>query len=432
MSATSPRTRARSRPRSRTSRGARWPSTSTTASARTTSSRATRPAASGSCAPRSRTRPRSCWPPTPTARASRSAGTCARCSSRRCRSAASSSTRSPRRRSAPPSRTRATSTSSWSTPRRAAASSIGCTATWSRRCCGRRCRPGSAPDACRAWPCGSSSSARRSAAPSAAAPTGTSRLACEARESPSQRGSSASVTRGWPAAATSTPLGRLKSEEVRRLSEASARRLAEALPESLPWRVTAVDERPGTQRPSPPFTTSTLQQEANRKLGFSADRTMSAAQRLFTEGLISYHRTDSTTLSERALGEAAGAIRDLYGEQFYGGPRQYRTTVKNAQEAHEAIRPTNFGQTAGRGPAPRPRRAAPLRPRLEARRGLADGRCPRAAHEPRDHRRRVRMGRPSSPRRARRSSSPASCAPTSRAPTIRPPSSATRRRCCRS
>jgi DNA topoisomerase-1 len=140
-------------------------------------------------------------------------------------------------------------------------------------------------------------------------------------------------------------VGRLKSDEVRRLSEASARRLAEALPEALPWRVTAVDERPGTQRPSPPFTTSTLQQEANRKLGFSADRTMSAAQRLFTEGLISYHRTDSTTLSERALSEAAGAIGDLYGEQFYGGPRQYRTTVKNAQEAHEAIRPTNFAQT---------------------------------------------------------------------------------------
>jgi DNA topoisomerase I len=139
--------------------------------------------------------------------------------------------------------------------------------------------------------------------------------------------------------------GRIKADGVRRLSEASARRLAEAVPDSLPWRVTAVDERPGTQRPSPPFTTSTLQQEANRKLGFSADRTMNAAQRLFGEGLISYHRTDSTTLSERALGEAAGAIRDLYGGQHYGGPRQYRTTVKNAQEAHEAIRPTDFSQT---------------------------------------------------------------------------------------
>jgi DNA topoisomerase-1 len=139
-------------------------------------------------------------------------------------------------------------------------------------------------------------------------------------------------------------LGRLKSDEVRRLSEASARRLADALPASLPWRMTAVDERPGTQRPSPPFTTSTLQQEANRKLGFSADRTMSAAQRLFTEGLISYHRTDSTTLSGRALGEAAEAIRDLYGTEFAGGSRQYRTRVKNAQEAHEAIRPTSFAR----------------------------------------------------------------------------------------
>ena len=140
-------------------------------------------------------------------------------------------------------------------------------------------------------------------------------------------------------------LGRLKTDDIRRLSEASARRLAEALPESLPWRVTAVDERPGTQRPSPPFTTSTLQQEANRKLGFSADRTMSAAQRLFGEGLISYHRTDSTTLSERALRESSRAIGDLYGSDFYAGPRQYRTKVKNAQEAHEAIRPTNFGRT---------------------------------------------------------------------------------------
>jgi DNA topoisomerase-1 len=75
---------------------------------------------------------------------------------------------------------------------------------------------------------------------------------------------------------------------------------------------------------------------------------MSAAQRLFQEGIISYHRTDSTTLSERALGEAADAIRDLYGTDYYAGPRRYRTKVKNAQEAHEAIRPTDFGQTPTR------------------------------------------------------------------------------------
>jgi DNA topoisomerase-1 len=139
--------------------------------------------------------------------------------------------------------------------------------------------------------------------------------------------------------------GQLKDGGVRMLDEAAARALRDALAESLPWSVTTVEERPATQSPSAPFTTSTLQQEANRKLGFSADRTMSAAQKLFQEGIISYHRTDSTTLSERALGEAALAIRGLYGGDYYGGPRQYRTRVKNAQEAHEAIRPTDFTQT---------------------------------------------------------------------------------------
>lgn len=142
--------------------------------------------------------------------------------------------------------------------------------------------------------------------------------------------------------------GRLKETAARVLDEADARALAEVLRERLPWRVTAVDERPATQRAAAPFTTSTLQQEANRKLGFSADRTMSAAQRLFQEGFISYHRTDSTSLSDRALGEASDAIRALYGAEFYDGPRQYRTKVKNAQEAHEAIRPTDFGATPAR------------------------------------------------------------------------------------
>jgi DNA topoisomerase-1 len=142
--------------------------------------------------------------------------------------------------------------------------------------------------------------------------------------------------------------GKLKDDGVRMLDEASATTLRNALAEALPWSVTTVEERPATQSPSAPFTTSTLQQEANRKLGFSADRTMSAAQKLFQEGIISYHRTDSTTLSERALGEAAQAIRGLYGADFYAGPRQYRTRVKNAQEAHEAIRPTDFTQTPAR------------------------------------------------------------------------------------
>ncbi len=142
--------------------------------------------------------------------------------------------------------------------------------------------------------------------------------------------------------------GQLKDPNAQTLDEGSASDLRDALAGRLPWTVTSVEERPATQGPSAPFTTSTLQQEANRKLNFSADRTMNAAQRLFQEGIISYHRTDSTALSERALRESADAIRSLYGADFYGGPRQYRTKVKNAQEAHEAIRPTDFGRTPQR------------------------------------------------------------------------------------
>src|SRR4029078_2816457 len=125
------------------------------------------------------------------------------------------------------------------------------------------------------------------------------------------------------------------------LSESDGRTVVEALWQNLPWSVTAVDEKPGVERPAPPFTTSTLTQEASRKLGFSTERTMQAAQRLFQEGFISYHRTDSTTLSEKPLGESASAIRGMFGDEYYGGPRRYATKVKNAQEAHEAIRPSN-------------------------------------------------------------------------------------------
>jgi len=143
--------------------------------------------------------------------------------------------------------------------------------------------------------------------------------------------------------------GLLKETRARLLDQASADALRQALEERLPWTVSALEERPATQSPSAPFTTSTLQQEANRKLGFSAERTMNAAQRLFQDGIISYHRTDSTALSERALGEAADAIRSIYGSDYYRGPRQYRTRVKNAQEAHEAIRPTDFRRAPRRG-----------------------------------------------------------------------------------
>jgi DNA topoisomerase-1 len=139
--------------------------------------------------------------------------------------------------------------------------------------------------------------------------------------------------------------GKLGNADVTVLEGASAAALVETLRGSIPWEVTGVEEKPVTQRPAPPFTTSTLQQEANRKYGFSADRTISAAQRLFDYGVISYHRTDSTTLSDKALQEAGRTIRGMYGDEYYGGARRYQTKVKNAQEAHEAIRPTDFSLT---------------------------------------------------------------------------------------
>jgi DNA topoisomerase-1 len=145
--------------------------------------------------------------------------------------------------------------------------------------------------------------------------------------------------------------GALKGTRVRLLDDASANAILSAVTTALPWQVTSVEQKPGVERPAPPFTTSTLTQEASRKLGFSTERTMQGAQRLFQgvdvgngqmEGLISYHRTDSTTLSEKALNESARVIAEMFGAEYYSGPRRYQTKVKNAQEAHEAIRPTDF------------------------------------------------------------------------------------------
>src|SRR5215831_16172699 len=139
--------------------------------------------------------------------------------------------------------------------------------------------------------------------------------------------------------------GTLTGRNARVLSEQDSFALVDALWANLPWTVTAVEEKPGIERPAPPFTTSTLTQEASRKLGFSTERTMQSAQRLFQDGHISYHRTDSTTLSDKALHDSAAAIRDLFGGEYYDGPRRYATKVKNAQEAHEAIRPAHFAST---------------------------------------------------------------------------------------
>jgi DNA topoisomerase I len=136
--------------------------------------------------------------------------------------------------------------------------------------------------------------------------------------------------------------GKFVGRNARVITGEAADALVQALRSNLPWTVTGVEEKPGNERPAPPFTTSTLTQEASRKLGFSTERTMQAAQRLFQDGHISYHRTDSTTLSEKALSESAEAIRGMFGDNYYAGPRRYATKVKNAQEAHEAIRPSNF------------------------------------------------------------------------------------------
>jgi DNA topoisomerase-1 len=130
-----------------------------------------------------------------------------------------------------------------------------------------------------------------------------------------------------------------KPDEVVVLDESSAGSLANGLRGSQ-LTVGSVEEKPYTRRPYPPFMTSTLQQEAGRKLRFSAERTMSIAQRLYENGYITYMRTDSTTLSESAINAARTQARQLYGEEYvHPSARQYTRKVKNAQEAHEAIRP---------------------------------------------------------------------------------------------
>lgn len=130
-----------------------------------------------------------------------------------------------------------------------------------------------------------------------------------------------------------------KPDEVLVLDEARAGALATGL-RGAQLAVSSVEQKPYTRRPYAPFMTSTLQQEAGRKLRFSSERTMSIAQRLYENGYITYMRTDSTTLSQSAINAARNQARQLYGEEYlHPTPRQYTRKVKNAQEAHEAIRP---------------------------------------------------------------------------------------------
>jgi DNA topoisomerase-1 len=163
-------------------------------------------------------------------------------------------------------------------------------------------------------------------------------------------------------AAGSDPfLARLVKHDRKRLtkfdlnSEALAH-VARAAVESGAFTVTAVEKKPAKRSPAPPFTTSTLQQEASRKLGFSAQRTMQAAQKLYegvdiggeTVGLITYMRTDGVQVAQEAIVEARQVIAGRYGKDYVPEqPRYYKTKAKNAQEAHEAIRPTSLNRNPG-------------------------------------------------------------------------------------
>ena len=133
--------------------------------------------------------------------------------------------------------------------------------------------------------------------------------------------------------------GKVQRSDVVVLDEAQARALADQL-KTASFEVSSVERKPYKRSPAPPFMTSTLQQEASRKLRFAAQRTMRTAQRLYESGYITYMRTDSTTLSETALNAARRLIEEMYGADHRPAkPRTFTNKVKNAQEAHEAIRP---------------------------------------------------------------------------------------------
>lgn len=142
-------------------------------------------------------------------------------------------------------------------------------------------------------------------------------------------------------------------ESVLVLDQQRAQALAKGL-EGAEMLVSSVEDKPYTRRPYPPFMTSTLQQEAGRKLRFTSERTMRIAQRLYENGHITYMRTDSTTLSKSGIDAARAQARELYGDKYVAdAPRQYSRKVKNSQEAHEAIRPAGEtfatpGQLSGR------------------------------------------------------------------------------------
>ena len=133
--------------------------------------------------------------------------------------------------------------------------------------------------------------------------------------------------------------GNLTGKNVAHLDRAHAEALVTALADTA-FEIRSVEAKPYRRQPYAPFRTTTLQQEASRKLGMSSSVTMSVAQRLYENGFITYMRTDSTTLSDSAINAARSQVRELYGAEYVpDAPRTYANKVKNAQEAHEAIRP---------------------------------------------------------------------------------------------
>jgi DNA topoisomerase-1 len=158
--------------------------------------------------------------------------------------------------------------------------------------------------------------------------------------------------------AFSANLVRLDGEKLDKFSldNETKARAAEAAVKAASLSITSVEAKPVTRNPQPPFTTSTMQQEASRKLGFSATRTMQTAQKLYeginigseTVGLITYMRTDGVSMVGEAISDCRATISADYGEQYLpGSARVYTSKAKNAQEAHEAIRPTGFGRLPG-------------------------------------------------------------------------------------
>ncbi|MDB5672078.1 MAG: topA, partial [Alphaproteobacteria bacterium] len=148
-------------------------------------------------------------------------------------------------------------------------------------------------------------------------------------------------------------LVRFKGDKIDRLTigDAGTAEAAKAAVEAGRFTVSSVETKPQSRNPPPPFTTSTLQQEAARKLGFSASHTMRIAQALYEDGSITYMRTDGVQMAPEAISAARKAVVDRYDSGYIPDrPRHYETKAKNAQEAHEAIRPTDFGRDrAGSG-----------------------------------------------------------------------------------